>query len=151
VNCNCKNCDTIQLDEGEGTTPTQFWMTCMKNKENFQMNGLDKSDVHTCMAKWFISWDRTFRLKVNHTIVVKLNTGCVRNVVSTLSCGLGWPCLGTDTGFLFPGTYHTYPHLDENHNHCYAGPQHAASTVSMKLLHFFSKEEADVFQEHLHH
>ncbi len=65
------------------------------------MNGLDKSDVHTCMAKWLISWGRTSFVKVNHKIVVKLNTGCVQNVVTTLNCGLCWPCLGTDTEDFF--------------------------------------------------
>ncbi len=65
------------------------------------MNGRNTSDVHTCVAKWSISWDGTFRPEVNHKIVVKLNTGCVQNVVTTWRGGLGRPHLGTDAGFFF--------------------------------------------------
>jgi hypothetical protein len=80
------------------------------------MNGRNTSDVHTCMAKWSISWDRTFCSEVNHEIVVKLNTGCVPNVVTTWRGGLGQPRLGTDAeDSFFPGTVDTYPHLDEIH------------------------------------
>jgi hypothetical protein len=57
----------------------------------------------TCLAKGSISWDGTFLPKVNHKIVVKLNTGCVQNVVTT------WRYR------LISGTCHTYPHLDEVH------------------------------------
>jgi hypothetical protein len=60
------------------------------------MNGRNTSDVHTCVAKWSISWDETFCSEVNHKIVVKLNTGCVQNVVTTRGGGLGRPRLGTD-------------------------------------------------------
>ncbi len=55
----------------------------MRNKEIFWMNGRNTSDVHTCVAIWSISWDKTFRSEVNHKIVVKLNTGCNQNVVTT--------------------------------------------------------------------
>ncbi len=80
------------------------------------MNGRNASDVHTCVAKWSISWDGTFRSGVNHKIVVKLNTGCVQNVVTTWRGGLDRPRLGTDAeDFCFPGTGHAYPHLNEIH------------------------------------
>jgi hypothetical protein len=83
------------------------------------MNGRNTSDVHTCVAKWSISWDGTFRRErreVNHNLVVKRNTGCVQNVVTTERGGLGRPRLGTDTeDSFFPGTGHTYPHLNEVH------------------------------------
>jgi hypothetical protein len=52
------------------------------------MNGRNTSDVHTCVAKFSISWDGTFCSKVNHKIVVKLNTGCVQNVVTGPALGL---------------------------------------------------------------
>ncbi len=59
---------------------------------------------------------RTFCSEVNHKIVVKLNTGCVQNVVTTWRVGLGRPRLGTDAeDSFFPGTGDTYPHLDEIH------------------------------------
>ncbi len=60
---------------------------------------------------------RDFPFEVNHKIVVKLNTGCVQNVVTTWRDGLGRPRLGTDAEDFFPGTGHrdTYPHLDEVH------------------------------------
>jgi hypothetical protein len=81
------------------------------------MNGRNTSDVHTCVAKWSISWDWTFCSEVNHKIVVRLNKGCVQNVVTTRRCGLGRPRLGTDAeDSFFPGTGHTYPHLDEIHD-----------------------------------
>ncbi len=73
-------------------------------------NGAVTSDVHTCVAKWLISWEGTFLSKVNHKIVVKLNTGCVQNVVTTWRCELGRPRLGTDAEDDFPGTSYTYPH-----------------------------------------
>jgi hypothetical protein len=73
------------------------------------------SDVHTCVAKWSISWEGTFLSKVNHKIVVKLNTGCVQNVVTAWRCRLGRPLLGTDAEDFFQGTCHTYPHLNEVH------------------------------------
>jgi hypothetical protein len=57
-------------------------------------------------GKWSISWDGTFRSEVNHKIVVKLNTGCVQNVVTTWRGGLGRPRLGTDAEDFFPGTSH---------------------------------------------
>jgi hypothetical protein len=80
------------------------------------MNGRNLSDVHTCVAKWSISWDGTFCSEVNHKIVVKLNTGCVQNVVTTWRGVLGRPRLGTDAeDSFFPGTGDTYPHLDEIH------------------------------------
>ncbi len=48
--------------------------------------------------------------------MVKLNTCCVQNVVTTWRGGLGRTRLGTDAkDFVFPGTGHTYPHLDEIH------------------------------------
>ncbi len=53
------------------------------------MNGRNTSYVHTCVAKWLISWDGTFCSEVNHKIVVKINTGCVQNVVTTWRSGLG--------------------------------------------------------------
>ncbi len=34
-------------------------------------------------GKWSISWDGTFLSKVNHNLVVKLNTSCVQNVDTT--------------------------------------------------------------------
>ncbi len=43
----------------------------MRNEENFQTNGQNKSDDHTCVAKYSISCDGTFLSKVNHKIVVK--------------------------------------------------------------------------------
>ena len=58
------------------------------------LNGRNTSYVHTCVAKWSISWDGTFCSEVK--IVVKLNTGCVQNVVTTWHDGLGRPLLGTD-------------------------------------------------------
>ncbi len=74
----------------------------MSNKENFGMNGRNTKNVHTCVAKWLISWDGTFCSEVNHKIVVKLNTGCVQNVVTTWRGGLGRPSLGTDAeDFIF--------------------------------------------------
>ncbi len=73
----------------------------MRNKENFWMNGRNTSDIHTCVANWLISWDGTFCSEVNYKIVVKLNTGCVQNVVTTWCGGLGWPRLGTDTEDFF--------------------------------------------------
>jgi hypothetical protein len=80
------------------------------------MNGRNTSD-HTCMAKWSISWDGTFCSEVNHKIVVKLNTGCVQNVVTTWRGGLGRPRFGTEAeDSFFPGTGDTYPHLDEIHD-----------------------------------
>ncbi len=48
-------------------------------------------------------------------IAVKLNTGCVQNVVTTWRGGLGRPRLGTYAEDFFPGTGDTYPHLDEIH------------------------------------
>jgi hypothetical protein len=60
------------------------------------------SDVHTCVAKWSISWVGTFLSEVNHKIVVKLNTGCVQNVVTAWRGWLGQPHLGTDAeDFIF--------------------------------------------------
>jgi hypothetical protein len=59
------------------------------------------SNVHTCVAKWLISWEGTFLSKVNHKIVGRLNTGCVQNVVTTWLGGLGWPRLGTDAEDFF--------------------------------------------------
>ncbi len=60
-----------------------------------------------------------FPFEANHKIVLKLNTGCVQNVVTTWRCGLGLPHLGTDAEdsfFLGTGdTYPGYPHLDEIH------------------------------------
>ncbi len=51
-----------------------------------------------------------FPSEVNHTLVVKLNTGCVQNVVITWRCGLGRALLGTDAeDSFFPGTGHTSP------------------------------------------
>jgi hypothetical protein len=80
------------------------------------MNGQNTSDVHTCVAEWSISWDGTFCSEVNHKIVVKLNTGCVQNAVTTWCGGLGRPLLGTDEeDSFFPGTGDPYPHLDEIH------------------------------------
>jgi hypothetical protein len=109
--------------EGEGTTSTRFWMNYMRIKENFRMNGRKwrlsaavTSDVHTCVAKWSISGEGTFLSKVNDKIVVKLNTGCVQNVVTTWRSGLGRPRLGTDAEDFVSGTGHTYPHLDEVHD-----------------------------------
>jgi hypothetical protein len=68
-------------------------------------------------GKWSISWDGTFLSEVNHNLVVKLNTGCVQNVVTTERGGLGRARLGTDTeGSFFLGSGHTYPHLDEIHD-----------------------------------
>ncbi len=59
------------------------------------------------MAKWSISWDWTFLSRINHKRVVKLNTGCVQNVVTTERGGLGRPLLRTDAEDLFfPGTGH---------------------------------------------
>jgi hypothetical protein len=55
------------------------------------MHGQNTSNIHTCVAKCSISWDRTFHSKVNH----KLNTGCVHNVVTTWSLWLGRPQLAT--------------------------------------------------------
>jgi hypothetical protein len=49
----------------------------MRNDENVWMNKKNSSDVHTCVAKWSISWDGTFLSNVNNKIVVKLNTGYV--------------------------------------------------------------------------
>ncbi len=65
------------------------------------MNGRNTSTVHTCGAKRSISWDRTFLSEVYHKTVVKLNTGCVQNVVTTERGGLGRPSLGTDAEDLF--------------------------------------------------
>ncbi len=80
------------------------------------MNGRNTSDDHTCMAKWSISWDGAFCSEVNHNLVVKLNTGCVQNVVTTLRGGLGRARLETDAEDSFiPGSGDTYPHLDEIH------------------------------------
>jgi hypothetical protein len=63
----------------------------------------------------FLGWD--FPSEVNHNLVVKLNTGCVQNVVTTWRCRLGLALLGTDAeDSFFPGTGHTYPHLDEIHD-----------------------------------
>ncbi len=65
-------------------------MKCIRNEENFWMNGRN-----TSVAKWSISWDGTFCSEVNHRIVVKLNTGCVQK---------GWagPALGlTQRNFFF--------------------------------------------------
>ncbi len=61
---------------------------------------------HLC-GKWLISWDGTFLSEVNHNLVVKLNTGCVQNVVTTERCGLGRARLGIyaeDFFFLEPVT-----------------------------------------------
>ena len=59
-------------------------------------------------------WDGTFPSEVNHNLVVKLNTSCVQNVVTTERGGLGRARPGTDSeDSFFPGTGHTYPHLDE--------------------------------------
>ena len=58
-------------------------------------------------GKWSISWDGTFLLEVNHNLVVKVNTGCVQNVVTTERGGLGRARPGTDAEELFflePGT-----------------------------------------------
>jgi hypothetical protein len=79
----------------------------MRNKEIFWMNGQNTSDVHTCMAKFSISWDWTFWSEVNHKIVVKLNTGCVQNVVATWRC---WPAPPWDwhRGFFF---FRNWSHL----------------------------------------
>ncbi len=69
------------------------------------MNGRNTSDVHNCVAKWSIYWDGTFCSEVIYKIVVKLNTGCVQNVVTTWRGRLGRPRLGTDTeDSFFPGT-----------------------------------------------
>ncbi len=65
------------------------------------MNGRNTSDVHTCLAKSSISWDGTFCPEANHKIEVKLNTGCVQNVVTTWRGGLGRPSLGTDAEDFF--------------------------------------------------
>jgi hypothetical protein len=46
----------------------------------------------------------------------QLGTGYVQNVVTTWRGWLGWPRLGTDAEVFFPGTGHTYPHLDEVHD-----------------------------------
>ncbi len=68
-------------------------------------------------GKWSISWDGTFLSEVNHNIVVKLNTSCVQNVVTTERGGLGRAHPGTDAeDSFFPGTGHTHPHLDEIHD-----------------------------------
>ncbi len=67
-------------------------------------------------GNWSISWDGTFLSEENHNLVVKLNTGCVQNVMTTKRCGLGRAHLGNDSEdffFLEPGD--TYPHLDEVH------------------------------------
>jgi hypothetical protein len=47
------------------------------------MNGQNTNDVHTSVANVLS--------KVNHRIVVKLNTYCVQNVVTTWRGGLGRP------------------------------------------------------------
>jgi hypothetical protein len=65
------------------------------------MNGQNTSDVHTCVAKWLISWNWTFLSEVNHNLVVKLNTGCVQNVVTTEHSGLGRARPGTDADDFF--------------------------------------------------
>ncbi len=97
-------------------TPTQFCVKYMRNKENFWMNGRSTSNVHTCMEEWSISWGRTFGFEVNHKIVVKLSTGCIKKcVVTTWRGGLGLPRLGTDTEEFFSGTSNTGPHVDEVH------------------------------------
>jgi hypothetical protein len=71
------------------------------------MHGRNTSYVHTCMAKWSISWDGTCRPEVNHNLVVKLN---IQNIVTTERGWLGLPRLGTDAeDSFFPGTSHTYP------------------------------------------
>jgi hypothetical protein len=47
----------------------------------------------------------------------QLNTSCVKNVVTTERGGLGRARPGTDAeDCFFPGTGHTYPHLDEIHD-----------------------------------
>jgi hypothetical protein len=104
----------------------------MRNEENIcqRMNGRNTSDVHTCVAKWSISLDGTFCSEVNHKIVVKLNTGCVQNVVTTWRGGLGRPRLVTDAeDSFFPGIGDTYPHLDEIH-----GTEYNFSVIFCALL-----------------
>ncbi len=44
---------------------------------------------------------RDFPFEVNHKIVVKLNTGCVQNVVTAWLGRLGWPLLWTDEKVFF--------------------------------------------------
>ncbi len=81
------------------------------------MNVRNTSDVHTCMQSGRFLGTGRFCSEVNHKIVVKLNTGCVQNVVTTWRGGLGRPRLGTDAeDSFFPGTGDAYPHLDEIHN-----------------------------------
>ncbi len=57
-----------------------------------------------------------FLSEVNHNLVVKLNTDCVQNVVTTERGGLGRARPGTDAEeYFFPGAGHTYTPLDEIH------------------------------------
>jgi hypothetical protein len=72
------------------------------------MNGRNTSDVHTCVAKWSISWDGTFCSEVNHKIAFKLNTGCARG-----EAGWAAPALGLKQRILF--FLEPVPHLDEIH------------------------------------
>ncbi len=115
-----------QQDEGEGMTPTvpntildELYENQGEFSDEWAKMETVTSYVHTCVAKWSISWEGTFLSflsKVNHKIVAKLNTDCVQNVVTTWYCWLGRPRLGTDSEDFFPGTGHTYPHLDEVHD-----------------------------------
>jgi hypothetical protein len=52
--------------------------TGQNHGEDLDCNGSSPWLAHTCLAKWSISWDWTFLLRVNHIIVVKLNTGCCK-------------------------------------------------------------------------
>ncbi len=45
---------------------------------------------------------RDFPSEINHNLVVKLNTSCVQNVVTTERSGLGQARLGTDVEDFFP-------------------------------------------------
>ncbi len=100
-----------------GTTPTPFLGEMYEKQGEF----LDEWAKHErrphLRGKWSIFWYGTFLSEVNHNLVVKLYTSCVQNVVTTERGGLGRARPGTDAeDSFFPGTGHTYPHLDEIHD-----------------------------------